>query len=48
MFGGGKDKAKPAFEKALQLYETFKPASTIAPNWGKGATMYFLKECDKK
>ncbi|MDF2437534.1 MAG: hypothetical protein K0Q95_1910 [Bacteroidota bacterium] len=48
MFGGGKDKAKPAFEKALKMYETFKPASSIAPNWGKRSTEYFLKECDKK
>lgn len=48
MFGGGKDKAKPAFEKALTLYETFKPASSIAPNWGERASKYFLKECDKK
>jgi hypothetical protein len=48
MFGGGKDKAKPSFEKALKMYEEFKPASSIAPNWGKGATQYFLKECDKK
>ena len=48
MFGGGKDKAKSSFEKALALFETFKPASTIAPHWGKGATQYYLKECDKK
>lgn len=48
MFGGGKDKAKPSFEKALGLFETFKPASSIAPHWGKHSTEYFLKECDKK
>ena len=48
MFGGGKDKAKPAFEKALELYKDFKPASSISPNWGQRATLYFLKECDKK
>lgn len=48
MFGGGKDKAKPAFEKALKLYETFKPVSTITPNWGQHNTIYFLKECDVK
>ena len=48
MFGGGKDKAKPAFQKALEMYEAFKPASTIAPNWGKRSTQYFLNECDKK
>jgi hypothetical protein len=48
MFGGGKDKAKPAFEKALLLYETFKPASSISPNWGKRSAEYFLKKCDEK
>lgn len=48
MFGGGKDKAKPVFQKALEMYEIFKPVSSIAPNWGKNSTMYFLKECDKK
>ena len=48
MFGGGKDKAKPSFEKALAMYNDFKPASTIAPNWGKHATEYFLKQCDAK
>lgn len=48
MFGGGKDKAKPVFQKALEMYETFKPASSIAPNWGKNSTIYFIKECDKK
>ena len=48
MFGGGKDKAKPSFEKAMGMYETFKPASTIAPNWGKKSTAWFLKQCDEK
>ncbi|MGZ4033661.1 MAG: hypothetical protein ACXVPU_07945 [Bacteroidia bacterium] len=48
MFGGGKDKAKPVFEKALKMYDDFKPASTIAPNWGRHATEYFLKKCDEK
>lgn len=48
MFGGGKDKAKPVFQKALELYETFKPANSIAPNWGKSSSQYFLKKCDEK
>ena len=48
MFGGGKDKAKPVFEKALTMYDAFKPASSIAPNWGKRAAQYFLKQCDEK
>jgi len=48
MFGGGKDKAKPLFQKAAEMYETFKPESTFAPNWGKNSTLYLLKECEKK
>lgn len=47
MFGGGKDKAKPSLEKALAMYETFKPASSIHPAWGKGNTQYFLKKCNE-
>lgn len=46
-FGGGKDKAKVSYMKALELYDTFKPASSIHPNWGKKTTEYFLKQCDK-
>lgn len=46
MFGGGKDKAKVSYTKALELYTTFKPASTIAPNWGQRTTAYFLKQCE--
>jgi hypothetical protein len=48
MFGGGKDKAKPMFLKAQELFGTFKPASSIAPRWGKSSTEYFLKQCDGK
>ena len=45
--GGGKQKAKPAFEKALMLYNTFKPISAIHPDWGKKAAIYFLKRCNE-
>jgi hypothetical protein len=48
MFGGGKDKAKPAFEKSLKLFETFKPSSSLMPSWGKRSAEYFLKKCDEK
>ena len=48
MFGGGKDKAKPSFEKAKSLYEAFKPASSIAPHWGAKSNEYFLQKCDEK
>jgi hypothetical protein len=43
-FGGSKDEAKVLFEKAKQLFETFKPGSTIHPNWGKGNVTYFLSQ----
>jgi hypothetical protein len=46
-FGGGKDKAKAAYAKAAELFETFKPASSIHPNWGKKTNEYFIKQCDK-
>lgn len=36
MFGGGADKAKPLYEKALTLFDTYKPASPLSPTWGKG------------
>ncbi len=46
-YGGGKDKAKVSYEKAKALFETFKPASSIHPNWGKKTNDHFLKECEK-
>lgn len=45
-FGGGKTLAKPLFEKALEMYDKFKPASELHPAWGKGATNYFLAQCN--
>jgi hypothetical protein len=33
-FGGGKDKAKPVFEKALALYKAAQP-QLLAPKWGQ-------------
>ncbi len=43
-FGGSKEDAKVLFEKALKLFDTFKPASEIAPNWGKPSVVYFLSQ----
>lgn len=34
-FGGGAEAAKPIFEMAEQKFESFKPATSISPNWGK-------------
>ncbi len=42
-FGGGKDAAKPLFDKAAKLFKDFKPASDIAPTWGESSLQYFLK-----
>ncbi|ULQ52513.1 hypothetical protein [Flavihumibacter fluvii] len=44
-FGGGKAIAAPLFEKALSMFDTFKPATEIAPSWGKASTQYFLSQC---
>ena len=41
-FGGSKDEAKVLFEKAQKLFETFKPETSIHPNWGKNQIGYFL------
>ncbi len=46
-FGGGKDVAKPLFEKAFKMFDTFKPASELHPTWGKSATQYFLAQANK-
>ena len=45
-YGGGKPQAKELLTKALQMFEQFKPASDLHPTWGKGATNYFLSQCN--
>ena len=44
MFGGGPEAAKPHYEKAKACFDTFKPASSIAPDWGKGQLAGILKQ----
>jgi hypothetical protein len=44
-FGGGKDKAKPLFEKSLALYKTAKPVSSIYPAWGEKSAQAMLEHC---
>ena len=43
-FGGGKDKAKPLFEKAIELYKTEKPAQ-LYPHWGHKQAEEGLAQC---
>jgi hypothetical protein len=46
-FGGGCATAKPLAEQALKLYDAFKPASEIAPNWGRKRTQECVDACSK-
>ena len=43
-FGGGKDKAKPVFEKALALFKMEKP-KPLYPDWGMQRTEEQLAKC---
>jgi hypothetical protein len=43
-FGGGKDKAKPLFEKAIALFKTDDP-KPLWPNWGKERAEMELAKC---
>jgi hypothetical protein len=43
-FGGSKTEAKALLQEALKKYETYKPASTLEPRWGKNVTEYFLSQ----
>ncbi|HTI11746.1 MAG TPA: hypothetical protein VL832_24400 [Puia sp.] len=45
-FGGGKDKAKPVFEKSLALYKSSKPQS-LYPTWGQKQAEDGLAQCNK-
>jgi len=44
-FGGGKKVAKPIFEKSVELYKSFKPASSLHPNWGQEEAVKQLEAC---
>lgn len=43
-FGGGKDAAKPFFNTAAKLFDSFKAESDLSPTWGKGSLQYFLAQ----
>jgi hypothetical protein len=44
-YGGGKEKAKPLFEKCVELYKNFKPASALHPKWGQKQAEEMLAKC---
>jgi len=43
-FGGGKDKAKPVFEKSVSLYKAAQP-KPLYPNWGQKQAETMLAQC---
>ena len=43
-FGGGKDKAKPLFEKSVALYKDQKPAQ-FGPRWGRKEAEDMIVQC---
>ena len=44
-FGGGKDAAISIFDKALNVYKSFKPKSIIHPFWGEEDALRLYNEC---
>ena len=46
-FGGGKAPAKELFEKAIVMFDAFKPQTALHPAWGKASTLYFLSLANK-
>lgn len=46
-WGGDKEKGKKLLETAAAKFETFKPASSIHPNWGKKTNTMFLEMANK-
>jgi hypothetical protein len=43
-YGGGKDKAKPLFEKSVALFKSAQP-KPLYPNWGQAQAEAMLAQC---
>jgi hypothetical protein len=46
-FGGSKTEAKKLFETAMEKFNSFRPANSLAPTWGLRTTQYFLQQAGK-
>lgn len=44
-FGGGAEKAKPFFEKAAKLFESYTPQNKLMPTWGEHHNNKMLEKC---
>ncbi len=47
MYGGGKEKAKPEFEKAKELFAKESKTSILKPNWGEKQNLDILNNVSK-
>jgi len=47
IYGGGKDKARPFFQKAKELFAKEDKSDLLKPYWGEHANEKFLKQCDE-
>jgi hypothetical protein len=47
MWGGGKDKAKPYFEKAKVLFDKENKQAILIPSWGAKEDEDLLKQCNE-
>ena len=45
MFGGGVDVAQPMFEKAWDLFTTYKPVDETCPDWGRDNAAGMIAMC---
>jgi hypothetical protein len=43
-YGGSKTEAKKLFEKALEKFAAFKPATELDPTWGRPSAQYFVSQ----
>jgi hypothetical protein len=43
-YGGSKEEAKKLFEEAQKKFDSFKPESSIHPDWGRRQVKYFLSQ----
>jgi len=46
-FGGGKKRASPLFQLAMEKYNNFKPKSEFMPTWGREAAVKMFEETSK-
>ncbi len=46
-FGGSKEKGRELVEKAVKQFESYKPESSLHPNWGREEAKYMLEQVMK-